>query len=598
MKMKKKTKLICICAAAALLVLGAIYTVFIAPQLKKEKWVYIESQVERGTLKVGVTESGSLEYGITSILYDLDLSITSDDDDDDDDDEEEEETTQKYLKVEEVYVAAGQRVQEGDALIKFTEESVASVRKLLETAYADAKVDYNTAESEYDLAVLEAKLDYEKLKITEKYASKTNQYDKSNVTDTIASMQAEVSQRTANIPVLEEKLAEAQENYAEAKEEYEAACETMEITGTDNTVNFMIIQSGYLSAQTQYRNAQSALTQAQTNLDNNAKEIESLNKKISLAKAGQKLDVLGVAEEYSEAVIQGENAQITYDAALESLKEDLREEEENKKEIEDQLAAFEEFVGEDGIIRATEEGLVTEVGYESGDRLTQTGTVVAYATPADMTISVDVTQEDVVALSVGNTVEILFTAYPDVMYEGRILSIDTTATSRSSATISYQVVVGVEGDTSALYGGMTADITFVTEEKEDVLYVSRKAIVEQDGKSFVYVKTALGGRELTEVQTGIKNTTSVEILSGLSEDDVIYIASKVSNEKEITAQNENEASDSDSGSSGESDFSGMDGEMPDMSDFGGEMPDMSNFGGQRPNMGGAGGGMPGMGGGR
>lgn len=592
MKMKKKTKLICICAAAAVLILGAIYTVFIAPQLKKDKWVYIESQVERGALKVGVTESGSLDYGVTSILYDLNLSITEGDEDEEEEDEEdsEEESVQKYLKVEKVYVAPGQRVKEGDELIKFTEESVTSVRKLLETAMADARVDYNTAESEYDLAVLEAKMDYEQVKITEKYASQSNQYNKSNVTDTIASMQAEVSKRTANIPVLEEKLAEAQEDYAEAKEEYDEACQTMDITGMDNTVNFMTIQSGYLSIQTQYRNAESALTKAQEALDENAKEIESLNKQLSLAKSGQRIDGLAVSEEYSEAVIQGENAQINYNAALESLKEDLREEEENKKGIEEQLSAFEEFVGEDGVIRATEEGLVTEVGYEDGDRLTQTGTVVAYVTPMDMTISVDVTQEDVVALSVGNSVEIIFTAYPDKGYEGTILSIDTTATSRSSATISYQVVVGVEGDTSALYGGMTADITFVTEEKEDVLYVSRKAIVEQNGKNYVYVKTALGGRELKEVQTGIKNSTSVEILSGLEEDDVIYIASKVSDEEAVTEENTEETSRKGETEAGQNGWPDMEGGMPDMSDFEGQFPGM---GGGMPS-----GNMPGMGGGR
>ncbi len=589
MKMKKKTKIICICAAAFLL-LGAIYTVFIAPQLKKDKWVYIESQVERGALKVGVTESGSLDYGVTSVLYDLDLSITEDDEDEDEEDEEDEETVQKYLKVEEVYVAPGQRVQTGDELIKFTEESVESVRKLLESAMADARVDYNIAESEYDLAVLEAKLDYEKVKITEKYASQSNTYNKSNVTDTIAAMQAEVSQRTANIPVMEEKLAEAQEDYAEAAEEYAEACETMNNTGMDNTVNYMTIQSDYLNIQTQYRNAQNALTQAQNNLDENAKQIEALNKQISLAKSGQTIDSLTVGQEYNEAVIEGENAQINYDAALESLKEDLREEEENKKEIENQLTEFEAFVGDDGVIRASETGLITEVGYEAGDRLTQTGTVVAYATPSDMTISVDVTQEDVVTLSVGNTVEIVFTAYPEVVYTGKILSIDTTATSRSSATISYQVVVGVEGDTSALYGGMTADITFVTEEKEDVLYVSRKAIVEQDGKNYVYVKTALGGKELTEVKTGIKNSTSVEIISGLEEGDTIYIASKVSDENAITEEKEEDTSNTNGEASDISNWSGMENGMPDRGNSDRQFPGMGNGmpsgGGNMPNMGG------------
>lgn len=583
--MKKRTKLTGIAAGAAILVLGACYTVFIAPRLDQEQWVYIESAVERGSLTVGVTESGSLDYGITSILYDLDLTVTeSDDDDDDDDDEEEEETVQKYLKVDEVFVATGQRIQEGDALVSFTEESVESVRKLLQSALVDAKASYNEAESEYNLAVLEAETDYETRMIAQKYAGEIYVNAGSSIDDEIASLQIEIQQRTANIAKLEEKVAQAQEDYSDALETYGNAKATMDIVDTSNTVNFMAIQAEYLNAQTQLRNAENALTQARENLENNASQLESLQLTLTDAQAKRSIDKLNATENYQESVINGENAQVTYDAKIESLKEELLEEEEEKQKIEEQLEAFEAFVGEDGILYADGSGIITEVGYEAGDRLTDTGIVVAYATPGDMTIPVDVTQEDVVSMDVGNTVEIVFSAYPDVVYEGTILSIDTTATSRSSATISYAVVIGVEGDTEALYGGMTADITFVTEEKEDTLYISRKAIVEENDKTYVYVKTALGGRELKEVETGLKNSTSIEILSGLEEGDIIYIASRVSSEDEIeetadegTVQNDVTAVDGSMMSDLEDNaMSGVDGNG--MSGFEGGMPDFEGGG--------------------
>ena len=68
---RKKRRLLLIGTAFLLLLLAACYTVFIAPLLEKEQWVYKESAVERGTLTVGVSESGSLDYGVTSVLYDL-----------------------------------------------------------------------------------------------------------------------------------------------------------------------------------------------------------------------------------------------------------------------------------------------------------------------------------------------------------------------------------------------------------------------------------------------------------------------------------------------------------------------------------------------
>lgn len=545
---KKKKRLAAVVAGLLVLVLAAGYTVFISPLLEQDKWVYKEAAVERGNLTVGVTESGSLEYGIRSILYDLNLQVGTDEDDSENDDDEEgddEETVQRYLKVEEIYAAPGQRIQTGESLLKFTQDSVSSVRRLLESALADAQVAYNEAESEYNLSVLEARTNYETSKVNQNYASDIYKAADSGVDNDISSMQTEVEQRLANVTSLEEKLEEAQESYADALSVYEDAQETMSITGTDHASNFMTVQTEYLNAQTRFRNAETALEQARKNITDNEKQITQLKDKIADAQARRSIDKLDARESYQESVISGDNAQITYEAKVESLKEDLEEAQEEKKSIEEQLAAFEEFVGEDGVLYADCEGIVTEVGYSAGDTLVQSGTVVAYAAPENMTISVDVTQEDVVELEVGDQVEIQFGAYEETPYQGTILSIDTTATSQESATISYKVVIGVQGDTQALYGGMTADVTFVTEEKEDVLYVSKKAIVEQNGRTYVYVKTALGGRELKEVQTGISNGSNVEILSGLEEGETIYIASKVSSEAEVEQTQQGEDSGSD-----------------------------------------------------
>jgi multidrug efflux pump subunit AcrA (membrane-fusion protein) len=154
---KKQKKLILAGIALLLLILAACYTVFIAPLLQKEQWIYKEETVERGTLKVGVTESGSLEYNTKSIDYDLTLDVSDDDEDDSDDDDD---TVQKYLKIEEIYAASGQRVTEGEELLKFTEDSVEAVRALLQNAVVEAQADYAEAESTYELSLLEDRLRY------------------------------------------------------------------------------------------------------------------------------------------------------------------------------------------------------------------------------------------------------------------------------------------------------------------------------------------------------------------------------------------------------------------------------------------------------
>lgn len=583
---KKQKKLILAGIALFLLILAASYTVFIAPLLQKEQWIYKEETVERGTLKVGVTESGSLEYNTKSIDYNLDLDVS--DDDEDDSEEDDDDTVQKYLKIEEIYAASGQRVTEGEELLKFTEDSVEAVRALLQNAVVEAQADYAEAESTYELSLLEAQTDYDTQKISASYAASIRNTSGTSVTNKVASLQVQLEQKQANTASLQEKLTETQEDYQDALEDYEAAKEGYEGAGTDNTVNFMTIQNGYLSARSKYQQAKSALTQAEDALSENESAITDLQNQLAAAQAKQKIDKLDTEETYQEAVITGQNAQTTYNATVEDLKETLQEAEETKEKREEQLQAFEDFVGSDGIIYATEDGVITEVSYEAGDRLT-TGALSSYATSDDMRISVDVTQEDIVDLKVGDAVDITFTAYPEDSYTGSILSINTTATSDYSNTVSYTVEISVEGELEQLYGGMTADVIFVTEEKEDVLYVSRKAIVEENGKTYVYRKTALGGRELAEVETGITNGVDIEILSGLEEGDTIYLASKVSSEEEVksTEETADSGSSSDTAVGSDTEF-GMseDMQMPG----GGDMPQGGPGGGNSGNFGG---GMPG-----
>ena len=70
---------------------------------------------------------------------------------------------------------------------------------------------------------------------------------------------------------------------------------------------------------------------------------------------------------------------------------------------------------------------------------------------------------------------------------------------------------------------MTANVSFVTKEKTDAIYVQRKAIVEENGKTYVYVKNGLAGRTLTEVETGLRNESYVEIISGITAEDTVYV---------------------------------------------------------------------------
>lgn len=526
---KKKKRRILIVIAFLVLIGAAVYTVAIQPLLQKENWVYKEETVSKGTLTVGVAEGGNLEYGITSQLYDLNLTV-SESSSDDDEDEDDEETVTRYLEVEEVYVAPGQRITEGEPILKFTNDSISDVRKLLQAALADAKVTYVEAQTEYTLSNLQAQLDYESAMLSKEYADTIYVNGKQSISDNITLLTIELQQLQDNRETLLENYETSVESYQEALENYVSAKESIDALGYDNIHVSIDYQKKYLNAKSQYESATERMEQALEKMNDNEEKIAGLVSQIEQALEKRTIEELENEQTYEDANMAAKIAELEYAATVESLKEDLTEAEDELNAIIEQLSAFEEFVGEEGIVYAIGSGMVTEVGYEAGDSLIREGVIVSFAKAEDMTITVDVSQEDIVNLAIGDDVKIEFSAYPDTVYEGIISAMVTTETSAGSSTVSYPVTISVQGDTSALYSGMTADITFVTEEKENVLYVSRKAIVEENGKTYVYTDNALGQKVLCQVQTGISNGVSTEIISGLDAGDKIYIRSQASGE--------------------------------------------------------------------
>ena len=59
-------------------------------------------------------------------------------------------------------------------------------------------------------------------------------------------------------------------------------------------------------------------------------------------------------------------------------------------------------------------------------------------------------------------------------------------------------------------------------------YVSNRAIIRENGKSYVKKKEADGSISKQEVTTGFSDGVNVEIKEGLSEGDTVLIESKVS----------------------------------------------------------------------
>ena len=530
-KIRKKTIVkLAMAAIAFLLLLGVcVYTVFIRPALMdRETVIYMETQVQSGDLIQGIMENGSVEMEESHVTYDLDISYDEEDEEDEEDGEDGE--SSRYLEIEEVYVVQGQRMKEGDDLFRFTQDSIDGVRRNLKNSVSEARVELAEAESEYNTQAQTAKSTYNSSVAESDTAQRSYDASMNNLQQQINLLYADIQVLQKEINDWNEKLVDEDtlEEYSDLKYEMEKAKELLDETDISSVAAYVANYEDYQTALSSFEELDDLLQSYRDGIEENTQEILEHNEEILKAQTELGQEELLLRQEYDSAVQGGSLAKDVYGYTLDSLQDTVDDARQTLTEAQELLSDFEAFVGEDGVIRADGSGLITEIAYEAGDRLMSAGTMLSYVTEDACSITIDVSEEDISHISVGDTVTIEMNAYPDEEWEGTVSAVTTSADSEYSATVNYPVTIHIEGDTTRIYGGMTADITFVTDSVENVLYVDSSAVVTgEDGSTGVYRKGAEGNMVLRPVTTGFSNGTQTEILEGLSEGDTVYIAGTV-----------------------------------------------------------------------
>lgn len=512
--MSRKKKRIGIKIAAALFVVAGAGAAF---YMKQQSDVaedttgtqYKEETVQRGSVATGITESGTVTFGsqeqefsvaeIVEVSTSSDSSSTSQSSSAQSTDmgaagmsgamamgmsgtEQSSSSSGSYsggtetsLEVEEVYAAVGQVVEEGDAILKITQESIDEYRSSLEAAVQSAALLVKQEEINVESKRAEADYTYQMYLANGKTAQET--YDA-----TIASLENEVEE-------LEEDLQESSEALAEYQED-EANGEDVEDEIEEEELNYGTIEAN--------------LQIARNNLTTQSIEAK---------------------QTYENAMTNYQYADQLYEIDTNGLEDDLEEAKDTLEEAEAALEEFEAAIG-DGVVYAQYAGTVLSLEYEAGDYLANDTTVATYSDPDEITISVSVSQEDIAEIAVGNGASITLSAYENESFSGEVESISSSS-SIGSSTVNYDVVVRFTDDTSKVYSGMTGDVTFVEKEAADALCISNKAVRQDGARSYVKVKDEDGTISEVTIKTGFSNGKTVEVTDGLEEGQTVLIESQV-----------------------------------------------------------------------
>lgn len=182
------------------------------------------------------------------------------------------------------------------------------------------------------------------------------------------------------------------------------------------------------------------------------------------------------------------------------------------------------------------EGIVTKIDVpHAGTNITPAGSEFEIVNPKTVFFSATVDQTEVVDIIEGMRGELILDSYPEEAFTGTIKNISFIPKTGETGTVySVKFVFSNIPPSEKLLGnasekgfgfkyrvGMTGDLSFVAESKENVLYLPVSFISQEDGKSFVKVKKD-EKQEKVYIETGMETEDEVEIIAGVSEGEIVY----------------------------------------------------------------------------
>lgn len=173
-------------------------------------------------------------------------------------------------------------------------------------------------------------------------------------------------------------------------------------------------------------------------------------------------------------------------------------------------------------IKSPMDGVVTSINGLSGDQVSVGKLAVQVDDLSELYVEVPIAEIDIPLIQVEQEAEMVFDAYYENKYSATVVEIDRTGTSMGGV-VNYYVRLQVLPPFDDIKPDMTAAVTIIVGEKQDVWAVPSEAIVTRDGKQVVYVMRS-GNPQSIEVTTGAYSDRKVEVIStGLINGDTILL---------------------------------------------------------------------------
>jgi len=250
-------------------------------------------------------------------------------------------------------------------------------------------------------------------------------------------------------------------------------------------------------------------------------------------KQGQVLATLDKSElklNLKEANARLENNRNVYERTLKMLEQDLTSQEALEKAKYDyETAKAQKERAELNLryatITAPFSGVITRRAVEQGDMI-RSGTVLFQLADVEkLRLRVYVPEKEMGRISVGNPVRIQTEMYPGRYFSGVV---EMIAPVVDPLTGTLKVTVRVTDEQGILKPGMFCSVYILIDTRRDVLVISRKALIPDTEVPEVFVVDDSGLVHRRQLEIGIQQGDTLEVVKGLSEDELVVLVGQES----------------------------------------------------------------------
>lgn len=172
---------------------------------------------------------------------------------------------------------------------------------------------------------------------------------------------------------------------------------------------------------------------------------------------------------------------------------------------------------EKAFVRAPFHGVVARILFDVGEAVTMGMPLLQLVQDSTAYVQAPFDEANAAEISVGQKARINLDVYRDRAFQGKVVYISPVVSINPDLSRTLDVKIRVLEERERFMAGMSADVTILVDEKDDVIFVPSESLIRE---RFAYV-VEKGRAVRREVEPGLGNWNTREIIRGLNLNDVL-----------------------------------------------------------------------------